>query len=89
MPMSPTLSPSSRLKLASVKSSLRPKSFLIDRRVKIVSCIESHLPDESLTQVRSSPVAWIWSVVPSKLFLDKGELDFLDYLNLDKWVNFD
>jgi hypothetical protein len=24
---------------------LMPKSFLIDRRVKIVICIESHLPD--------------------------------------------
>jgi predicted nucleotidyltransferase len=36
---------SSRLKLASVKSSLMPKSFLIDRRVKIVICIESHLPN--------------------------------------------
>jgi hypothetical protein len=34
-----------RLKLASVKSSLMPKSFLGDRRVKIVICIESHLPD--------------------------------------------
>jgi hypothetical protein len=45
VPMSPTLSSSSRLKLASVKSSLMPKSFLIDRRVKIVICIESHLPD--------------------------------------------
>ncbi|MEG3957209.1 hypothetical protein, partial [Microcoleus sp. herbarium2] len=63
--------------------------FLGDRRVKIVICIESHLPDASLTQVRSCPVAWIWSVVPMKVFQDKGELDFLDYLNLDKWVNFD
>ena len=45
VPMGPTLSPSSRLKLASVKSSLMPKSFLGDRRVKIVICIESHLPD--------------------------------------------
>jgi hypothetical protein len=38
---------------------LMPKSFLIDRRVKIVICIESHLPDASLTQVRSIPVAKI------------------------------
>jgi len=45
VPMSPTLSSSSRLKLASVNSSLMPKSFLSDRRVKIVMSIESHLPD--------------------------------------------
>jgi hypothetical protein len=63
---------------------LMPKSFLSDRRVKIVICIESHLPDASLTQVRSSPAASIWSIVPMKLLQDKGELDFSDYLNLDK-----
>ena len=36
VPIKPTLSPSSKLKLASFKISLIPKSFLTDRKVKIV-----------------------------------------------------